>query len=99
MKRKIIFAFIILCLITVLGCSGGSECDKGNHSLSEVKIENKEESTCLQEGHYEEVIYCLDCGEEISRNHIDLEKTNHQEDEPVKENVAENTYDIVIYCN
>ena len=39
--------------------------------------ENKKAATCLQEGSYDEVVYCTGCGEEISRQQKTLEKLPH----------------------
>ena len=44
------------------------------HIESEVQIENRIESTCQKEGSYDEVIYCLRCNEELSRNTKTIDK-------------------------
>ncbi len=48
-----------------------------NHTSSEAVIENKVESTCTEEGSYEEVVYCKDCDHEISRTSKTIEALGH----------------------
>ena len=47
------------------------------HTPSEKVIENKIEATCLDEGSYDEVIYCSSCKEELSREHKIIEALGH----------------------
>ena len=42
----------------------------GSHTEGDVKIENENHATCLEDGSYDEVIYCVDCGEELSRETV-----------------------------
>ena len=61
-------------------------------------------ATCFSTGSYEEVVYCSDCGEELSRTRKIIDKVPHAEEPPVKENVKAATcvqkgsYDEVVYC-
>lgn len=48
------------------------------HSEAEAVRENNVEPTCLAAGGYDLVVYCDRCGEELSRDHHDVEKLNHQ---------------------
>ena len=47
------------------------------HNPAAAVAENVVPATCTTEGSYDEVVYCLDCGEEISRTHKTIEKTAH----------------------
>ncbi|MBR3620086.1 MAG: leucine-rich repeat protein, partial [Clostridia bacterium] len=77
--------------------------DENNHT-EETKIENETFSDCSQAGEYDEVVYCKDCGEELSRVKKTKEKDAHVASDPVKENEVAATctagghYDSVVYC-
>ena len=68
-------------------------------------IENTIDSTCTEEGSYDEVIYCLMCGDELSRNTIIILKKDHAPGETVIENTLDSTckdkgsYDEAVYCS
>ncbi len=47
------------------------------HNPAAAVAENVVPASCTAEGSYDEVVYCLDCGEEISRTHKTIEKTAH----------------------
>ena len=47
------------------------------HTAGQPIEENRVESTCTQEGHYDEVIYCTECNTEISRVQKTIEKKEH----------------------
>ena len=47
------------------------------HTAGTPVEENRVESTCTQEGHYDEVIYCTVCNKEISRIQKTIEKKEH----------------------
>ena len=75
------------------------------HVPGEPVRENEVPATCAAEGSYDEVIYCIDCGVELNREHRIIEKsTVHTPGEPVQENVTPSTgsthgsYDEVVYC-
>ena len=74
------------------------------HTPGEPVQENVVPATCKAEGSYDEVIYCTECQEEISREQKTIDKLAHTPGEPVQENVvpascsAEGSYDEVVYC-
>ena len=74
------------------------------HTPGEPVQENVVPASCSQEGSYDEVVYCTECQEEISREHKTIDKLAHTPGEPVQENVvpasceAEGSYDEVVYC-
>ena len=54
------------------------------HQWGEALTENYHESTCTEDGGYEQVVYCSVCGEELSRQQVPIEKKGHRfEGEPV----------------
>ena len=74
------------------------------HTAGEPVQENVVPASCTAEGSYDEVVYCTECGEEISREQKTIDKLAHTPGEPVQENVvpascsAEGSYDEVVYC-
>ena len=74
------------------------------HTPGEPVQENVVPASCSQEGSYDEVVYCTECQEEISREHKTIDKLAHTPGEPVQENVVpascsqEGSYDEVVYC-
>lgn len=51
------------------------------HTEDHSAIENQVEATCTTDGSYETVIYCKDCGEELSREKTVVPATGHNESE------------------
>ena len=47
------------------------------HTHGEVKIENKIDATCVEKGSYDEVVYCSECGKELSRERIEIDELGH----------------------
>ena len=76
----------------------------GHLPCDEAEIENIVEADCTQDGCYDEVIYCVVCDEEVSRNTVYVSALGHVNDEVVIENRVEPTcakdgsYDVVVYC-
>ncbi len=76
-----------------------------HNSVNEAVIENNIDPTCVENGSYDSVVYCADCGEEMSRNTITVEALGHEEAEAIIENeiaadcVNEGSYDAVVYCS
>ena len=72
------------------------------HTPGEPVQENVVPASCSQEGSYDEVVYCTECQEEISREQKTIDKLAHTPGEPVQENVVvthdKTTYDEVVYC-
>ena len=74
------------------------------HTAGEPVRENEVPATCKAEGSYDEVVYCTECQEEISREHKTIDKLAHTPGQPVNENEvpatckAEGSYDEVVYC-
>ena len=76
------------------------------HTPGEAVIENEITATCIDDGSYDEVIYCTVCKTEISRETkiIESELVDHTPGEAVVKNETsatctdEGSYDEVIYC-
>ena len=75
------------------------------HTPAEPVIENNVDPTCTEAGHYDSVIYCSVCGEEISRETVTVPALGHTPAAAVKENETAATcttaggYDMVVYCS
>ncbi len=83
-----------------------AKIEKLAHSNDEAVRENEQDATCTTVGHYDSVVYCSVCHEEISREQKEItKKTTHTPAEAVSENVHDSTcaavghYDSVIYCS
>ncbi len=74
------------------------------HTEGEAVVENSVNATCTAEGSYDNVVYCTECDEELSRETITVDKLAHTEGEVVVENsvnatcTAEGSYDSAVYC-
>ena len=70
----------------------------------DVVIENETDSTCETAGTYDEVTYCTECGEELSREQKTKELAACKPGQTVIENETDSTckvagtYDEVVYC-
>ena len=75
------------------------------HTPGEAVQENVVPASCKAEGSYDEVVYCTECGEEISREAKTIDKLAHTPAKAVYENVVKATctaagsYDAVVYCS
>lgn len=75
------------------------------HTPAAAVRENEVPATCKAEGSYDEVIYCSECGDEISRETKTIDKLAHTPEAAVKENEVKATcqstgsYDEVVYCS
>ncbi|MBR6513286.1 MAG: InlB B-repeat-containing protein [Clostridia bacterium] len=74
------------------------------HTDGEAVIENKVAPTCTEDGSYDVVVYCADCGIQLSRETVPVNKLGHTAGEAVVENnvaptcTADGSYDTVVYC-
>ena len=74
------------------------------HTPGEAVKENEVAPTCTQPGSYDLVVYCTECGEELSRETVTVPALGHTPGEAVKENKKAATctepgsYDLVVYC-
>ncbi len=76
------------------------------HSVTRQAEENRIDSTCLKDGSYEVVTYCMSCNEELKRqSHTIGRKKEHTLGKAVTENYVDSTtesegsYDVVVYCD
>lgn len=75
------------------------------HTPGQAVRENVAAPGCTTNGSYDEVVYCTECGGELSRVHTVVTRLGHLPGEPVWENEvpatfeAEGSYDEVIYCD
>ena len=76
-----------------------------DHVASEAVVENIIDATCTKAGSYDEVVYCSQCHEELSRVTITVDKLAHTAGEATRENnvaptcTATGSYDEVVKCS
>lgn len=75
------------------------------HVGAEAVVENQVSSTCAVKGHYDEVVYCSVCGEELSRETFEMDLADEHGETAVRteNNVPASctepgSYDKVTYC-
>ncbi|SOC16333.1 BspA family leucine-rich repeat surface protein [Pseudobutyrivibrio ruminis] len=74
------------------------------HTPAASKTENNVKPTHTKDGHYDSVVYCEECGAELSRETITVAATSHVPGTPVEENRVDATctepghYESVVYC-
>ncbi len=89
---------------SVCGFTETATIDKLPHTPGTAVEENRTESTCKVAGSYEEVVYCTECDEELSRKTVTLPLAEHTPGETVIENdvpakcTVDGSYDEVVYC-
>ena len=59
---------------------GSINVDVHEHTPAEAVRENEVPADCTNDGSYESVVYCAECGEEISRETVTIPATGHTEE-------------------
>ena len=81
--------------------SNSSECSHIPGEPEHLFVVNP---TCTEDGSYDSVVFCLACGEELSRETIVIPAHGHAAGDPVRENevaatcTTDGSYDMVTYC-
>lgn len=97
----ILFTVLMIIGATVFGVTA-AEC---SHVPCEAVEESFEAETCTADGYYDMVVYCEECGEELSRETYTIAKRGHKAGEVKKENIVkatytkEGSYEKVTYCS
>ena len=79
--------------------------DNPGHTPAAAVEENRVEATCTENGGYDSVVYCANCGEELSREAKTINPTGHTPAAAVEENRKEpncfekGSYDSVVHCS
>ena len=92
---------------TCLVCDGTKteKVEKKGHISAVAVRENEIKSTCTVKGSYDEVVYCKECGKELSRVTKTIDALGHTPGEAKRENVVEPScmvdgrYEEVVYCS
>ena len=92
---------------TCLVCDGTKteKVEKKGHISAEAVKEKVVEPTCTVKGSYDEVVYCKECGKELSRVTKTIDALGHTPGEAKRENVVEPScmvdgrYEEVVYCS
>lgn len=99
-KRLLFIIFILLTLSFSFACN-----QEHNHIPSGEVTENIVDPTCSEDGSYDLVIYCLDCGDEIARMTHPIASIEHSSSGTVRENEISPTCtdvgecEVVSYCD
>lgn len=92
------------CSVCGLKETGKTVPATGKHQAGEPERQNVIAATCTEEGSYDEVVKCKDCGAIISTEKKTIEKIDHTPGSPVKENdiapscTKDGSYDMVTKC-
>ena len=65
------------------------------HTAEEAVTENEVAATCTEDGSYDSVVYCAECGEEISRETVVVPATGHNYEDGVCTECGEEDPDYV----
>ena len=79
-KTRLALMFVLMLLCVGLAFSLTSCGDDDNehiHTPNSAVRENEIAATCASAGSYDEVVYCAECSEEISRTSKTKEKLSH----------------------
>ena len=97
---------ICVCLV----CGGtyidgeGEEHDALGHTDGDVVVENNVDPDCVNDGSYDNVVYCTVCEVELSRDTVVVDALGHTDGDVVVENNVDpdcendGSYDNVVYC-
>ncbi len=87
-QKKHLYWYLIpaICMIVLSICVIAEIVKITNNPPNEVHthpvltrvLENEIAPTCTEQGSYDEVIYCMECGEEVLRTHIGVGMPAHQ---------------------
>ena len=61
----------------------GESTGYGDHTPAGQVVENETPASCLEGGSYEEAVYCSVCGDELSRNRVEVPALGHTYGDPV----------------
>ena len=82
-----------------------TDVDALGHKNGDVVVENDVKPTCTEAGHYDNVIYCTVCTQEVSRESKTVDALGHTDGEAVKENnvaptcTEDGSYESVTKCS
>lgn len=75
----ICMVMLSICIVTaVVKITNNPTNEVHTHPVLTRVVENKIAHTCTEQGSYDEVIYCMECGEEVLRTHISMGMPAHQ---------------------
>lgn len=102
--RLALILLLVIFACAMLAACGDETPPAHTHTPGDPVEENKVASTCSVAGHYDSVVYCTVCHDEISREQKTLPRAEHTPGEPVEESRVNATctkpgsYKSVVYC-
>ena len=104
MKKLLIVLLSLMALIIAFSsCMKGDDLSDHKHTPSEPKKTNAQLSTCTEDGHYLEIVYCTDCKYILSKETKPI-PAHHTPGEAHTENnvsytcTTDGSYDTVVRC-
>ena len=103
LHRALAMLLCVLMFTSCMGLSAFASCEEG-HTPGEAVVEDEVAASCETEGSYDSVVYCSECGAELSRETVPVAAAGHTPGEAVVENEiaasceAEGSYDLAVYC-
>ena len=87
-KTALLLIVLLVLSVALCSCLGGDnpppEAPLHVHTPSDAVFENRVEATCVREGSYDEVVYCSECKQEVSRTQKTVDKLPHSETENIE---------------
>ncbi|MCR4911902.1 MAG: endonuclease [Bacilli bacterium] len=77
MKKLNRFLALVLLIPFLVSCGNSSSNPPHEHKPGDLVIENKVDATCVKDGSYDSVVYCVDCHEQLSKEHKTIPALNH----------------------
>ena len=71
------FALLLAAFVLTAVFALGVAADPHTHTPGEPCVENKTDPFCTEKGQFDSVIYCTECGEELSRQTLHTEALGH----------------------
>ena len=90
-KQKLALVVVLLLLCAGLAfslTSCGEDDSQHTHTPTNAVRENEIAATCASAGSYDDVVYCAECSEEISRTTKVIEKLSHTPSEWITDTEA-----------
>lgn len=91
--------------VTLIPATLTIEAPSHQHTPGEPVRENEAAATCTEGGHYDSVVYCSECHEQLSRDTVYTDPLGHSAGDPVIQNEVAATctegghYDSVVCCS
>ena len=103
-KKGLILIMVLLFAVGSLHLQLLAEEETCEHSVTDIKREDEIAPGCTEPGGYSEIVYCVNCNAELSRQWVEVPVTDHVPGDVVRENevsatcTATGSYEEALYC-